>query len=80
VGLRPELLVSVFVFVGDLLESGPAEDGVVANKGTDVPTCYSEADSGVDQVCKEGNSILSSVSPHVHRETQPSKEGGKVQA
>jgi hypothetical protein len=32
VGFRPEFLVAVFVEVGDLLDGGPAEDGVVTDE------------------------------------------------
>lgn len=64
-GLGPELSVSVFVFVGDLLESRPTENSIVADERADVAARYGEADCGVDQVCKEGNPILSTVSVYL---------------
>jgi hypothetical protein len=53
VRFRPELLVAIFVKVGDLLNGGPAEDGVVADKGGDVAVGDGIGDGGVDEVGEE---------------------------
>lgn len=58
VGFGPEFLVAVFVDVGDLLDGGPAEDGVVADEGGDVAVGDGVFDGGVDQVGEEGDAVF----------------------
>lgn len=55
VGLGPEFLVAIFVEEGDLLDSGPAENSIVADEGGDVAVGHCVLDSRVDQVREEGN-------------------------
>ena len=54
----PEFVVAVFVGVADLLDGGPAEEGVVADERGDVTVGYGVFDSGVDEVGEECDSIL----------------------
>jgi hypothetical protein len=61
VGFGPEFLI-VFVFVRDLLDCGPAENGIVSDEGTYVASGDGEADCGVDEICEEGDSVLRVVS------------------
>lgn len=58
VGFGPELLVAVFVFVGDLLDRAPAEDGVVADEGGHVAVGDRVADGRVDEVREEGDAVF----------------------
>jgi len=56
VGLRPKLLIAIFIEVGDLLNGGPAEDGVVADERGDIAIGNGEADSSVDEISEECDS------------------------
>ena len=58
VGFRPELVVAVFILVGDLLDGSPAEDGIVADEGSDVAVGDGVANGGVDEVGEEGDAVL----------------------
>lgn len=51
--LGPELLVSVLIEVANLLDGGPAEDGVVTDEGGDVTVADGVLDGRVDQVGEE---------------------------
>ena len=53
VGFRPEFLVAVFVEVGDLLDGGPAEDGVVTDERRYVAVGYGVLYCGVDEIGEE---------------------------
>jgi hypothetical protein len=57
VGFGPELFVAVFVIEGDLLDGGPAEDGVVTDEWSDVTVGDGVPDSRVDEVGEEGDTI-----------------------
>ena len=46
----------------------------MTDEGADVAARYGEADHGVDQVCKEGNSILPRVSGYVNIEVRLQNE------
>lgn len=58
VRLGPELFVIVFVDIRYLLNGGPAENGIVADKGCNIAVGYSVPDGGVDQVGKESDPVL----------------------
>jgi len=51
---------------GDVLDGGPAEDGVVADEGGDVAISDTEADSSVDEVGKEGDTLFKERGGNVH--------------
>lgn len=57
--LGPELLVAVLVEVTDLLDSCPAEDGVVANERSHVAVADGVFDSCVDEIGEERLSVVS---------------------
>jgi hypothetical protein len=71
--LGPEFLVVVFVLVGNLLNSRPAKDSIVTNERSNISVSNSVANSGVDQVSKEGNSDVELVFelPHMLLNTYP---------
>jgi len=58
VRFRPELLVSIFVLVGDLLNGRPAENGVVSDEGGNITVGDSVSNSRVDEVGEESDTIL----------------------
>jgi hypothetical protein len=54
-GFGPEFLISIFIEIGDLLDSSPAENGVVADKGSDIAVGNGVLYGSVNEVCEEGN-------------------------
>jgi len=55
VGFGPEFLVAVFIEVGDLLDGGPAQNGVVTYKGCYIAVGNGVADSCVDEIGEESD-------------------------
>ena len=75
----PELLVAVFVLVRYLLDGGPAQDGVVADKGGDVAVGDGVPDGRVDKVGEEGDAVLEVGVDYLHdsrRELHDADLGG----
>lgn len=58
VALGPELLIVVLVKVADLLDSTPAENGIMTNKGCHVAVGNSISNSRVDEVGEECDAVL----------------------
>ncbi len=54
--LGPEFLVVVFIHVGNLLDSRPAEDSVVTNERSNVSVSDSVTNGSVDKIGEESNS------------------------
>lgn len=59
VGLGPELLVTIFVFVRNFLNGSPSQDCIVADEGRHVTICDGVANGGVDEVGEEGDTANS---------------------
>ncbi len=51
--LGPELIAPIFILIRDMLHCRPAQNGIVANKGSDISVSNSKCDGGVDQIGKE---------------------------
>lgn len=65
--LGPELLlVVVGTLVGNLLERGPSQDGVVANEWCNITRGDGKLDLGVDHVGEEGDTVLEEAIGDVH--------------
>ena len=58
VGFGPELVVAVLILVGDLLDSSPTKDSVMADERRDVAVGDGVADSSIDKVGEEGDAVL----------------------
>ena len=58
VGLGPEFLVSVLVLIGDLLNSRPAENGVVSDERGNITVGDSVSNGRIDEVGEESNTVL----------------------
>jgi hypothetical protein len=57
VRLGPEFLVVIFVLVGNLLDSRPAEDSIMTNERGNVSVGDGITNGGIDEVGEEGNPV-----------------------
>jgi len=62
----PKLLVAVLVEVADLLNGGPAKDGVVTDERGDVAVADGVLDGRVDEVGEEGDAAVGIESVDAH--------------
>jgi hypothetical protein len=58
VGFRPELFVAILIKIGDLLDSRPAKNGVVADKRGDIAVGDGVTDGGVDEISEESDTEI----------------------
>ena len=58
VGFGPELVVAVLILIGDLLDSSPAKDSVMADEGRDIAVGDGIANGSINKVGEESDAVL----------------------
>lgn len=66
--LGPELFGGGIIRVDecDLLDSGPAQDSIMADERSDVTAARAKADGGIDNVGEKGDAVLKVAMDYLH--------------